>query len=1769
LAIYIDIIARLNQQRLYKQGEDLRKYINGLEDEIRDHRVRAARGETRQLVKLEDAVATSRDQVINKTDDLINAYARLTKAQKLVADLNKREETDEKKKKELREARIAAAQEEADAKQNLVYKLQAENKASRANELAKRTLNEETKAHAKNLRDVAKITDKNQGKFIRLSMATNKLRRDLENLHAANIVYVQDNKSIAKSMEGLSDATKKVATERDKYKDVLLTKNPARIKAQGLVVQNALEAEGRKARDLSAAIVDLVRQQRDHDSVIQRNEKSLRGLADQSLNLEMQTKRLRYVNQDAVDQNRNLARQFDRVDDSVQKVSEELQKYHQMSQDASVSSEALAIQIGKINKAFLAQQRVAKDSESALDDYYKRQADAAKRAEEAIQRSEERKRAQEARDRAKLKPQSAGQYIARNIGALTPLGTLSPSAILPVAAIMATVAEAAVTASQSIALLPAAGYAAAAGITTLTVGMWGFGDALSSMDDPKKFAEALFNLSPNAQQAALSLKNLVDGPLGDLKRSTQDALFANVSPTLQKLTATLGPTLQRMMTSIAGSFNKMFTGISFQFMSPEGQRQINTITANIASMFERIGPGVLALTSAFAKIAETGSSFLPGLADGFTGLMQSFDNFITRAQQDGSLANFIQKGIDAVKVLSKFLFALGQDIYKVFGNKSAEEFMVTLNKVKDVAVWLFNVFEAIADGLAAVIPFLDAVIGGTIGWENAVRLLGTAWGVVKLGQIVKWMRDVKAILPGLIAESRILSAVFGSMGGTAAAGIAAGGAAAASAAKNVGKNTAATFAAAGTNAGKGFSSKLISVIKGAGWIGLGIGIAEAINKGIRSFKSSDNSQGTNDTIDAIANGFDMGKMLNPAYWLDKILNGGRGYPSNQSSLDILTGESPPATPGTDGNFYKDWYPAGENPAMPSWPDMPGYDPSFEFTPPNVLLDENGKALTDTEILNKLRGELPKDSYTVDPFTDPITGQKLKPMLPMGPNGMPQYPAGGVPGTPSIKGPIMPQYNSFGQLTGYGANMVDPEAVFDAQLAVTDKARDLEEANKDLLAARQSGLMSEEEIHDLERKVLDQKLGLHKALSALGKAQTGDVEKLKTETDKARDALGDFGAEIDKDFGISKGLPGIAENITKFLANMALAPVFGAIRGAQAGLGFPQGEGAGSGLTGMIASSMGYYKGGPLDPNPPQGGQNQRFAPGYEGYTPSYLQLDSSTPGGPLPVMPQGGDAYQSTRRPNLGGVGYGSGPGDPKSRLRGINLSTIPVAAQQYANNCIDAAAQIILSASGVSLSQDQIEKTIARGGSISSLAAGLNRLNPNGGYVAMEGSGGSPEALLSAVQNSINRGLGSVLNVAPGSSIAGRNFPAGHFIAVTGYDPQTGRVNLSDTADGSMYSVSAAEAFAASRGRGLVSGTGFPQSARQQPSRSSGPVYGPPLPKYATGGEVPIMAHSGEHVLTRDDVNAMGGQAAVYNFRRSLHRYENGGEPVRPTNLGELLGVGDSPPPPAPPPPPPPPKPPKAPAPPASSAPSASTPPAPQGPPLAAEAPDVPVPPAVPGVSDPAQLPQTALPGGVETPGTVIGAQVEAPQGYGGGLSVGGGLVGLAQGAAMSAVQMAGMAGDAAGAMGGGSAGAAVASAAMQIGFEELNRAIEYAGQVASIAGQGMLETFLPAGGSELAQNNWATRFLGGIAGAAPTIANLAGGAGASNQSTLAGVGGPPTPEQIAAQGMDPNRSQHTGAGAPAGPYTGVNIENYVVAQNEDRAGQDLARYQPAPGAR
>lgn len=118
-------------------------------------------------------------------------------------------------------------------------------------------------------------------------------------------------------------------------------------------------------------------------------------------------------------------------------------------------------------------------------------------------------------------------------------------------------------------------------------------------------------------------------------------------------------------------------------------------------------------------------------------------------------------------------------------------------------------------------------------------------------------------------------------------------------------------------------------------------------------------------------------------------------------------------------------------------------------------------------------------------------------------------------------------------------------------------------------------------------------------------------------------------------------------------------------------------------------------------------------------------------------------------------------------------------------------------------------------------------------------------------------------------------------------------------------------------------------------------------------------------------------------------------------------------------------------------------------------------------------------------------GGQENTSKGFG----LGGGLVGFAESLPGMALSAAGGAGDAAGGMGGGSAAAGAANAAMQIGFQEANRAIGYGGQLLGIFGEGLLETFLP-NDSPMADptNNLFGKVALGIAGAHPSPKNQAG---------------------------------------------------------------------------
>jgi hypothetical protein len=143
--------------------------------------------------------------------------------------------------------------------------------------------------------------------------------------------------------------------------------------------------------------------------------------------------------------------------------------------------------------------------------------------------------------------------------------------------------------------------------------------------------------------------------------------------------------------------------------------------------------------------------------------------------------------------------------------------------------------------------------------------------------------------------------------------------------------------------------------------------------------------------------------------------------------------------------------------------------------------------------------------------------------------------------------------------------VDPQKVLEADHAVVSAAHDLQEARKERIALEQSNFASEEQISDAKWKEQEKEWALQAKQDDLIKARMGTLDKTKSSMEK-------FGAGIDSDFGISKGLAGIAENLTKFIANLAAAPMLGMLGAVSQANGGAQG---GVGLLGAYGAAGGF------------------------------------------------------------------------------------------------------------------------------------------------------------------------------------------------------------------------------------------------------------------------------------------------------------------------------------------------------------------------------------------------------------------------------------------------------------------------------------------------------------------------------------------------------------------------------------------------------------------
>lgn len=236
-----------------------------------------------------------------------------------------------------------------------------------------------------------------------------------------------------------------------------------------------------------------------------------------------------------------------------------------------------------------------------------------------------------------------------------------------IAEVLIDITKGAVTASQSIALIPAGAAAAGAAMGTLALATQGFSDAIKNIGDPEKFATDLQSLAPSAQQAALSIQDLMPS-LKDLQQTTQNTAFAGMGEEIHKLVNEYLPEVKSLTTSIADSFNNMLKGVGDQLLTPATQLQLQNVMNNISASFQNLVPAAQSFSQALIDITSAGSDFLPELARDAADVARNFADFIRQARDSGQLREFIQNGIDAVKVFGDAIFRLGQILYQVFGS---------------------------------------------------------------------------------------------------------------------------------------------------------------------------------------------------------------------------------------------------------------------------------------------------------------------------------------------------------------------------------------------------------------------------------------------------------------------------------------------------------------------------------------------------------------------------------------------------------------------------------------------------------------------------------------------------------------------------------------------------------------------------------------------------------------------------------------------------------------------------------------------------------------------------------------------------------------------------------------------------------------------------------------------------------------------------------------------------------------------------------------------
>lgn len=294
-------------------------------------------------------------------------------------------------------------------------------------------------------------------------------------------------------------------------------------------------------------------------------------------------------------------------------------------------------------------------------------------------------------------------------------------------------------------LLPAAIGTLAAIIAPAIVGFKGLGEAIGAglSGDVDKLNESLKKLTPNAQKFVKEFIKL--GPaLKDIKKQTQQALFAPLLGTVAPLAKTLLPALAKGMATSAAALGRLLAGFAKMLGTPEVISAINALFASTARVLDKLGPPIASLFGALFGTVEGGLPWIERLTDVVAGAIQKFADWLRLIKGDGSMQRWLETAWSTAKDFWNVLVQLGLVIKNLFADSGDEgqtflqDMAASLQKLNQ---WLSSKEgkEALDDLVGTIVAVSVAIdyLAWTIGF------LGSAWLATKEVSQAAW-RGMKA-----------------------------------------------------------------------------------------------------------------------------------------------------------------------------------------------------------------------------------------------------------------------------------------------------------------------------------------------------------------------------------------------------------------------------------------------------------------------------------------------------------------------------------------------------------------------------------------------------------------------------------------------------------------------------------------------------------------------------------------------------------------------------------------------------------------------------------------------------------------------------------------------------------------------------------------------------------------------------------------------------------------------------------------------------------------